>query len=244
MIWDVRKYTDYRVNPPTDEAESRVKSLLYLHVDPAGKAGEGFRFPIFGNRIVTDIWGQDVFEDPDFHHVRYRLEVNAAQIEIRPNTFASKWEDWEEMVIRETLVPIKGPGINVVSTEVKKLLKEKMAKNPEFGASLRWTIQARGAGEIWLVLQGLPRPAGFLRRDQRFSTDYTAGMELYAVKLDIPCNPDRPCMGPIPVIFTRDEDKTKEELADKPETLHPGITTNLHLKQGKHENFALKFLAK
>jgi hypothetical protein len=69
-------------------------------------------------------------------------------------------------------------------------------------------------------------------------------MELYAVKLDIPCNPDRPCMGPIPVIFTRDEDKTKEELADKPETLHPGITTNLHLKQGKHENFALKFLAK
>jgi hypothetical protein len=128
MIWDVRKYTDYRVNPPADEAESRVKSLLYLHVDPAGKAGEGFRFPIFGNRIVTDIWGQDVFEDPDFHHVRYRLEVNAAQIEIRPNTFASKWEDWEEMVIRETLVPIKGPGINVVSTEVKKLLKEKMAK--------------------------------------------------------------------------------------------------------------------
>jgi hypothetical protein len=171
-----------------------------------------------------------VFEDPEFHHIRYRYEVNAAQIEIRPNTFASKWEDWEEMVIRETLVPIKGPGINVVSTEVKKLLKEKMAKNPEFGASLRWSLQARGAGEMWLVLQGLPRPAGFLRRDQRFSTDYTAGMELYAVKLDIPCNPDRPCMGPIPVIFTRDEDKTKEELSDKPEILHPGITTNLHLK--------------
>jgi hypothetical protein len=233
MIWDVRKYTDYRVNPPVDETESRVKSLLYLHVDPAGKAGEGFRFPIFGNRIVTDIWGQDMFEDPDFHHIRFRYEVNAAQVEIRPNTFASKWEDWEEMVIRETLVPIKGPGINVVSTEVRKLLKEKMAKNPEFGASLQWSLQARGAGEMWLVLQGLPRPAGFLRRDQRFSTDYTAGMELNAVKLDIPCNPDRPCMGPIPVIFTRDEDKTKEELSDKPEILHPGKIADLHLNKAK-----------
>jgi hypothetical protein len=126
MIWDVRKYTDYRVNPPVDETESKVKSLLYLHVDPAGKAGEWFRFPIFGNRIVTDIWGQDVFEDPEFHHIRFRYEVNAAQVEIRPNTFASKWEDWEEMVIRETLVPIKGPGINVLATEVKKLLKPQM----------------------------------------------------------------------------------------------------------------------
>jgi hypothetical protein len=40
-------------------------------------------------------------------------------------------------------------------------------------------------------------------------------------------------MGPIPVIFTRDEDKTKEELSDKPEILHPGKTANLHLNEVK-----------
>jgi hypothetical protein len=222
MIWDMRKYTKYRINSPANEEESKTKSLLYLHVDPTGKAAEGFRFPIFGQRIVADIWGRDIFEDPDFEHIRFRYEVNAAQIEIRPNALASKWEDWEELVIRETLVPIKDLGITVVTTEVKKLLRDKMTKCVEFGASLRWSLQARGAGEMWLVLQGLPRPAGFLRRDQRYCTDYTAGIKLHAIKLDVPCNPDRTCMGPIPVLFTRDEDKTKEELTDKPELLPPG----------------------
>jgi hypothetical protein len=120
----VRKYTEYRINPPADETESRVKSLLYLHVDPTGGTAENFRFPIYGQRIVTDIWGQDIFEDPEFEHIRFRYEINAAQIEIRPNTFASKWEDWEELVMRETLVPIRGPGITVITTEVKKLLKD------------------------------------------------------------------------------------------------------------------------
>jgi hypothetical protein len=221
----VRKYTEYRINPPADETESRVKSLLHLHVDPTGGTAENFRFPIYGQRIVTDIWGQDIFEDPEFEHIRFRYEINAAQIEIRPNTFASKWEDWEELVMRETLVPIRGPGITVITTEVKKLLKDKLAKCTEFGASLRWSLQARGAGEMWLVLQGLPRPAGCLRRDQRYCTDYTAGVELHAIKLVVPCNPDRPCMGPIPVLFTRDEDKTKQELTDKPELLYPGKNT-------------------
>jgi hypothetical protein len=32
-------------------------------------------------------------------------------------------------------------------------------------------------------------------------------------------------MGPIPVLFTRDEDKTKQELTDKPELLYPGKNT-------------------
>ena len=76
MIWDVRKYTEYRINPPADETESRVKSLLYLHVDPTGGTAENFRFPIYRQRIVTDIWGQDIFEDPEFEHIRFRYEIN------------------------------------------------------------------------------------------------------------------------------------------------------------------------
>ncbi len=109
-------------------------------------------------------------------------------------------------------------------------MKDKQAKSAEFGASLRWSLQARGAGEMWLVLQGLPRPAGCLRRDQRYCTDYTAGVELHAIKLVVPCSPDRPCMGPIPVLFTRDEDKTKQELTDKPELLYPGKTLDNNSK--------------
>jgi hypothetical protein len=37
-------------------------------------------------------------------------------------------------------------------------------------------------------------------------------------------------MGPIPVLFTRDEDKTKQELTDKPELLYPGKTLDNHSK--------------
>jgi|688.fasta_scaffold98669_1 hypothetical protein len=222
MIWDIRKYTDYRINPPAADKGGPVKSLLFVQVDPAGRAGEGFRFPIYGGHIVTDIWGQDVFEDPDLHPFRFRYEINSARIDIRPNTLSSKWEDWEEMVMRQSLVPFHGSGHDDATAEVKKIIRAKVTANGEFGASLRWNIQARSLNTVWVVLQCLPRSAGFLRKDLRLCTDHCGAIELLAVKLDIPCNPERPCAGPIPVIFSRDEEKTRAELTDNPALLHPG----------------------
>ena len=195
MIWDIRKYTDYRINPPAVDEGGPVKSLLFVQVDPAGRAAEGFRF---------------------------RYEINSARIDIRPNTLSSKWEDWEEMVMRQSLVPFHGSGHDDATAEVKKIIRAKVTANGEFGASLRWNIQARSLNTVWVVLQCLPRSAGFLRKDLRLCTDHCGAIELLAVKLDIPCNPERPCAGPIPVIFSRDEEKTRAELTDNPALLHPG----------------------
>jgi hypothetical protein len=50
-------------------------------------------------------------------------------------------------------------------------------------------------------------------------------------------------MGPIPVIFTRDEDKTKEELTDKPELLHPGKTANSYLNKQRKSFKTISWLS-
>jgi hypothetical protein len=188
-----------------------VRARLYLQVDPQGRAGDGFRFPLFGGCIEVDIWGQDVFEDSSFHPYRFRFEMDPSQIDIRPNCLTSKWEDWEELLARGTLVAYLGAGTNDMSTEVRRLLHSKASTTPEFGAALRWGIQARGEEDLRCVLKCLPRPAGFLRRDARLNTDYCGAIELSATRIEIPQKKDRPCKGPIPILFTRDVEKAQEE---------------------------------
>ena len=107
------------------------------------------------------------------------------------------------------------------------MVQAKMKNSSEFGAALRWSIQARGHGEMYAVLQGLPRPAGSLRQDGRFTTAYSAGLDLAVIKLAMKINRDGPCKGPVPILFSRDVDKTKTELKDKPTNLTGGKIHNI-----------------
>jgi hypothetical protein len=194
-----------------------------VQVDPTGHAGEGFRVPLFGGNLETDVWGQDIFEDESFHRFRFRYEIDPSRIDIRPNSFAAKWEDWEELLARGNLVAYDGSTTNDVTSEVRKLLHSKVSSNPELGAALRWCIQAKGDTEIRAVLQSLPRPAGYLRKDSRLTTDFCGAIELFTTRLRIPLQEDQPCRGPIPVLFSRDVDKAKDALISQPEQLHQGM---------------------
>ena len=221
-IWEVRKHTMFRVNPPAERGDGPVKTLLFVQVDPAGHAGEGFRFPLYGGHIIVDIWGRDVFEDEHLQRHRFRYEVDPAMIEIRANSLSSRWEDWDEMLHRGTLVAFLDESNEDVSAELRATFLAKIKTNPEFGAALRWNIQARSSTELRVILQCLPRPAGILKSDARFTSDYCGAIEVSSIKLSTPFEPDRPCQGPIPVLFSRDVDKTKEELVESPQLLHPG----------------------
>ena len=233
LQWDVRKHTDYRQNPPVGDGSEPAAAHLYVQVEASGQAAGGFRFPVSGGTLETDIYGQDLFEDEDFHQFRFRYEIDTARIDIRPNSLTSKWEDWEELLARGVLVAYKGDDQDDVTVDVRKILHAKITNDPEIGAALRWSVQARGDRrnvDLWLVLQGLPRPAGYLRKDARFNTDHCGAIEVMATKLAVSFQEDEPCQGPIPVLFSRDVEKTKKELAANPELLHPGKILPLYDK--------------
>jgi hypothetical protein len=116
-----------------------------------------------------------------------------------------------------------------------------MKTSSEFGAALRWSIQAREGGEMCAVLQGLPRPAGFLKKDGRFTTAYCTGIDLMVIKLEIATKEDDPYRGPIPILFSRDEDKTKKELAEKPSNLTTGNEPNRQHIQTNNTKLKQKF---
>jgi len=228
----VQPHTEYRQLPENTDTDGPVRTTLYVQVDPAGHAGEGFRFPLHGGNISVDIWGQDIFEDTSMHRFRFRYELQAHDIDIRSNAFNSKWENWEELLARGTLTAFSGKNTTDVTSDVRKFFLQKLESRPEFGAALRWSIQARGGEGLWAILQSLPRPAGFLRKDARFTTDYCGAIDVAAIKLTVAFNPDNPCRGPIPTLFSRDVNKTVEELTDNPELLCPGkISKKLRLNK-------------
>jgi hypothetical protein len=75
---------------------------------------------------------------------------------------------------------------------------------------------------MYAVLQGLPRPAGSLRQDGRFTTAYCAGIDLAVIKLVVKTKQEAPCRGPVPILFSREVDKTKTELKEKPSNMTGG----------------------
>jgi hypothetical protein len=228
--WEIRRHTEYRQNHPAGDGDGEVHAEFYVQVDAEGRAGEGFRIPLSGGHIIKDIWGKDLFEDGEMQQYRFRYEIDPSLIEIRSNTTVSAWEDWEEMLARGTLVAYHGAARADVSAEVRKMVQAKMKNSSEFGAALRWSIQARGHGEMNAVLQGLPRPAGSLRQDGRFTTAYSAGIDLAVIKLAMKINRDSHCKGPVPILFSRDVDKTKTELKDKPTNLTGGKFHNVPVR--------------
>ncbi len=193
-----------------------------MQIDPTGHASGGFRVPIWGGHVSTDIWGQDVFEDPALKKYRFRYEVDPYTIDIKSNVFSSRWENWEELLARENLIAFAGSSSTDVTKEARAILQAKMKEDSSYGAAMRWSVQARPGDETWLVLQALPKSASFLRRDGRYTEDDCAAIELGTFRLTTPINNDQPCRGPIPTLFSRDVAKAKEALGERPETLQPG----------------------
>jgi hypothetical protein len=174
--------------------------------------------------VEADLWARDLLVDPDLDQFRFVLQIEAANIEIRPNTTSSKWEDVEDMLARGLLVAHHGAETADRSAEARRVLHDKRASHPEVGASLRWSVQAPNASSMSLVLQGLPRPASFLRRDARLTSDICGAVEIARFHLAIPFEAEGPYTGPVPILFSRGPDLSRQELDDHPENIFPGKT--------------------
>jgi hypothetical protein len=190
-----------------------------MQTDVDGHTGEGFRFPLSGSSVKVDVYGRDIFEDEELQDVHFLYEIEADRLEIRPNATSSKWEDFEELLGRGTVIAIKTSSNEDITPDIRKRLHGKKTSPPSFGAALRWSLQAKHADHLTLVLQCLPRSAGMLRRDARLYTDFAGAIELARLRVETPMRLDEPCRGPIPILFARDPDLTRENLLSHPENL-------------------------
>jgi hypothetical protein len=82
-VWEIRSNADFRQNPPCGDSTSPARTALYVQIDPTGHASSGFRFPLWGGHLITDIWAQDIFEDPALKTFRFRLEVDPHTIDFK-----------------------------------------------------------------------------------------------------------------------------------------------------------------
>jgi hypothetical protein len=155
----VQKSTDYRIYQSPHPLRSIPRVTLLLQVDASVHAGEGFRFAVEGGPFDDDIWSRDLLDPPALSGYKLRYELRGQDIDLRPNSLASKWEDLDVLLGRGVIIAQKlASDEDVTPTFCEALAAEKTA-DPAFGAALRWMIQGTSRGELRLVLQGLPSGA-------------------------------------------------------------------------------------
>jgi hypothetical protein len=172
--------------------------------------------------LIADIWGQDIFQTAALRNVRFRYETEAKDVDFRVNTFTSKWEDMEYMLARCTLSAFNATTDDNITEDIRKSWDQTKQANHDFGATLRWSLQAKGTTGLQLVLQALPLPASKLRRDARLATDSALTIVVQTYHAKTTFEDQRPCVGPKPVLFARDPVLVKRILAEHPERLYPG----------------------
>jgi hypothetical protein len=179
MDWNMVNANQFRIYQ-TDHAKGLLPRItMLLQVDGSGHAGEGFRFTVESDRIDADIWSRDIFEPAELGGYRLRYQLRGADIELRPNTLSSKWEDLETLIGRGIIDVQRPEGGDSLTAEFRQTLAAEREEHPGLGAAVRWAVQGSSTrGELRLVLQGLPATARFLRATPLHTADEAATVTL------------------------------------------------------------------
>ena len=220
--WDVQNSGDYRTYQTGKTAGGLPRVVLLLQVDGSGHAGEGFRFAVEAEKIDADIWTRDLYDPATLAGFRLRYQLNGSEMDIRPNALASKWEDLDSLIGRGQIVVQRPEGGEALNTEFRAHFATEKAKNPNLGASVRWSVQASPHGELRLVLQGLPAAARALRSDAILSSDEVNAITLDTFEAVSNFQPTGLLRGPTPVLFARDPASAAAALETNPSRIHQG----------------------
>lgn len=217
--WDVRRFLEYRSFTDSG-AEDDIQIHLLLHVNATGKTVEAFRWAVNGPSMDFDCSGKDIFKLELFHNFTFRYSMDLENIDIRPNSHSSKWEDLSELLARGTVSALVHNEDK--TSDVRKMLEDMRATDSDFGASFRWAIHAKDKDSMKLVLQCLPQSAAKLKRDSRLCSDDCPTINIEAVTTATNFTSKGPCRGPTPILFSRDAEATKKNLNTHPEALYTG----------------------
>jgi hypothetical protein len=215
--WEVLKSADYRIYQTPHPPRPIPRVTLLLQVDASGHAGEGFRFAVEGGPFDADIWSRDLLDPPALSRYKLRYELKGQDINLRPTSLASKWEDLHVLLGRGVIIAQRLASDEDVTLAFREALAAEKTADPAFGVALRWTIQGTNRGELRLVLQGLPSGARRLRSEPLLSADEAAAIHLEEVEVVANIKEEGACRGPIPVLFARDPEASEAALALHPE---------------------------
>jgi hypothetical protein len=215
-------YKEYRVYNSGFLPGDQPRCLLLLQVDGGGHAGEGFRLSLEGDRLEADVWSSDLFTAPELSGFRLRYELKVGSVELRPNTFSSRWEDVITLLGRGALVAFRPDAAEDCSAEFRQLYADELRTDPGLGAALRWAVQAKDNRNLRLILQALPATADRLRAEPRLSADDSRTMHIEVLDVETEWMDGDDGPGPVPVLFARDPPDIREILAKNPDRIKAG----------------------
>jgi hypothetical protein len=208
--------------PQPDRDTPRIS--LLLQVDGSGHAGEGYRFAVDCDRITATIWSRDLFDTPELEGYKLIYDLRGEDIDIRPNSMASKWEDLETLIGREKILVFNPSGDDVLNALFREKWAAERAVSENLGAAIRWAVQATPRGEMRLILQGLPAGARYLRSQPLLTADDSAAIHLESFAAEADMKAEGSDRGLVPTLFARDPGAAREALALHPERLLAGNT--------------------
>jgi hypothetical protein len=176
-------------------------------------------------KISAVIWTRDILDSAELAGYQLVFELHGNEIEIRPNSLVSQWEDLEVLIGKGKVI-VREPGEEEeLNTAFRQIWTEEKKKNPRLGASVRWAVQATPKGNLKLLLQGLPGDSQFLRSEPHLSADDTEAVHLDAFETDVDWKEAAPGRGPVPVLFARDPAAVAASLSRHPERIYAGTVS-------------------
>jgi hypothetical protein len=100
---------DLQVPPAHDQLPEVIPSAA------SGHAGEGYRFAVDCDLLIATIWSRDLFDASELEGYKLVWELRGEDVEIRPNSMTSKWEDLETLIGKEKILVYTPDGDEVLN---------------------------------------------------------------------------------------------------------------------------------
>ena len=207
---------------PPNQEDGSLQGRLLIQVAASGRLEDHFRIVFGGGQHPSVTFsGSKISNHPIFAPYYFKLEVDPENIDIKTNSFASKWEDLEAMVASDR-IQVSSEEIQDAGQQFREAWEVAKKTNRPPAAALRWSAQANTAYGFKLALQALPASARTLRKDARLAKDTTRTIELTGWTAVSPMAKEGGGIGPIPITFSPDPAATRTNLAAHPDRLSAG----------------------
>jgi hypothetical protein len=103
-----------------------------------------------GEDIICDVWCRDLLDVGHLRPYRLQLEVKGEELDLKPNTLATRWENLDSLVAIGRMGAFISGSKEVVMGEFWKELGADKATDNAVGGVIRWTIQVDGTTKLRL----------------------------------------------------------------------------------------------
>jgi len=201
---------------------------LLVRISDNGRLEDHFKVVLSGTESLTATFkAGSLIQNAGMANYLFTIEMSPEDIELRNNSFTTKWQDLEPMVASNKLL-VQNPDQTDATAEFRADWDAAKASGTPVMAALRWTLQAQAMYGFKLSLQGLPATARALKKDARLCADTTRGVELATWIATSPMNSAGHWFGPKPVLFARDVAAAQACFQSHPSRIRTGNLSAKH----------------